>query len=38
MFASRYSYRPEIGRPVPASRVPGFAAVAIAPPVPIAAT
>ena len=37
LFAWRKRYRPEIGRPVPASRVPGFAAVAIAPPpVPIA--
>ena len=37
LFAWRKRYRPEIGRPVPASRVPGFAAVAVAPPpVPIA--
>ena len=36
LFAWRKRYRPEIGRPVPASRVPGFAAVAIAPPVPTA--
>ena len=37
LFAWRKRYRPETGRPVPASRVPGFAAVAIAPPpVPIA--
>src|SRR4051812_45443192 len=36
LFAWRKRYRPEIGRPVSASRVPGFAAVAIAPPVPIA--
>ena len=32
LFAWRKRYRPGIGRPVPASRVPGFAAVAIAPP------
>jgi transposase len=32
LFAWRKRFRPEIGRPVPASRVPGFAAVAIAPP------
>ena len=31
LFAWRKRYRPETGRPVPASRVPGFAAVAIAP-------
>ena len=36
LFAWRKRYRPGIGRPVPASRVPGFAAVAIAPPVPTA--
>jgi transposase len=33
LFAWRKRFRPEIGRPVPAPRVPGFAAVAIAPPV-----
>jgi transposase len=37
LFAWRKRYRPETGRPVPASRVPGFAAVAIAPP-PISAS
>jgi transposase len=31
LFAWRKRYRPEVGRPVPASRMPGFAAVAIAP-------
>src|SRR3954467_15527004 len=36
LFAWRKRYRPGIGRPVSASRVPGFAAVAIAPPVPTA--
>src|SRR4051795_1104162 len=35
LFAWRKRYRPEVGRPVPASRMPGFAAVAIAPPVPV---
>jgi transposase len=30
LFAWRKRYRPEIGRPVSASRVPGFAAVAVA--------
>src|SRR5919202_729220 len=33
LFAWRKRFRPEIGRPAPAPRVPGFAAVAIAPPV-----
>ena len=32
LFAWRKRYRPEIGRSAPAPRVPGFAAVAIAPP------
>src|SRR5689334_3932872 len=32
LFAWRKRYRPEIGRPLPASGVPGFAAVAITPP------
>jgi transposase len=33
LFAWRKRFRPEIGHPAPAPRVPGFAAVAIAPPV-----
>src|SRR3954452_2420974 len=32
LFAWRKRYRPEVGRPAPAPRVPGFVAVAIAPP------
>jgi transposase len=37
LFAWRKRFRPETGRPVPTSRVPGFAAVAVAPPpVPVA--
>ena len=32
LFAWRKRFRPEIGRPAPAPRVPGFAAVAVAPP------
>src|SRR3954454_21667468 len=32
LFGWRKRYRPEVGRPVAASRVPGFGAVAVAPP------
>src|SRR3954471_4448297 len=32
LFAWRKRYRPEVGRPAPAARVPDFVAVAIAPP------